>query len=82
MEYFRAFSHLPANQYESVLDQSTQILHEFFNKSAQEHRIEMISMLNYLIENFPFGELNSFICIFDLILFFRFIVYSQNEINQ
>lgn len=82
MEYFRAFSYLPENEYQCVLDQSTKILQEFFNQSTKEHRIEMISMLNYLIENFPFGLIQSFICIVHLILFFRFIMYSQHEINQ
>lgn len=57
-DLFRAFSYLPESEYERVLDQSTKILDEFFRKSSKEHRIEMISMLNYLIENFPFGSID------------------------
>ena len=53
---FRGFSHLPENQYENVLEQCTKRLEEFLNKQGKEHRIEYISMLNYLIENFPFGN--------------------------
>lgn len=51
----RAFSHLPDNQYENVCQHSTKCLEEFFHQSTNEHRIQLISMLNYLIENFPFG---------------------------
>jgi len=51
----RGFSHLQENQYDLVVQQSTNRLLQFFNRSTKEHRIEIISMLNYLIENFPFG---------------------------
>lgn len=27
----------------------------FFQRDLKQHRMEFISMLNYLIENFPFG---------------------------
>jgi hypothetical protein len=57
----RGFSHLPENRYEIVLDQCTKRLEEFFNKQRKEHRIEYISMLNYLIENFPFGKNQKYI---------------------
>ncbi|CAF1020119.1 unnamed protein product [Rotaria sordida] len=51
----KGFSHLPESQYENVLDECTKRLEEFFKRQGKEHRLEYISMLNYLIENFPFG---------------------------
>lgn len=51
----RGFSHLREEQYEDVLEECTKHLQEFFHRHGKEHRIEYISMLNYLIENFPFG---------------------------
>ncbi|CAF4135064.1 unnamed protein product [Rotaria sp. Silwood2] len=51
----KGFSHLPECQYENVVDQCTKYLEEFFKRQGKEHRIEYISMLNYLMENFPFG---------------------------
>ncbi|CAF1116719.1 unnamed protein product [Adineta ricciae] len=51
----KGFSHLREEQYENVLDECTKHLREFFNRQGKEHRLEYISMLNYLIENFPFG---------------------------
>ncbi len=53
--FLRGFSHLSENEYENVVDQCTKRLEIFFNREGKEHRIEYISMLNYLIENFPFG---------------------------
>lgn len=55
-KYFRGFSHLQENQYENVLHLCTKRLQEFFDRQGKEHRIEFISMLNYLTENFPFGK--------------------------
>ncbi|CAF4802040.1 unnamed protein product [Rotaria sp. Silwood2] len=51
----KGFSHLPACQYENVVDECTKYLEDFFKRQGKEHRIEYISMLNYLMENFPFG---------------------------
>ncbi|CAF1033829.1 unnamed protein product [Adineta steineri] len=51
----KGFSNLPENQYDNVLDQCTKHLQEFFNQQGKERRTDYVSMLNYLIENFPFG---------------------------
>ena len=79
----RGFSHLPEIRYETVIDQCTKRLEEFFNKQRKEHRIEYISMLNYLIENFPFG--NHLKLILNRNFLFEFIqvwlVYSKLRIQ-
>ncbi|CAF4482354.1 unnamed protein product [Rotaria magnacalcarata] len=58
----KGFSHLQENQYGNVVNQCTKRLEVFFKRQGKQHRIEYISMLNYLIENFPFG----LVCVFNI----------------
>ncbi|CAF4596047.1 unnamed protein product [Rotaria socialis] len=58
----KGFSYLQTNQYDNVVNQCTKRLEVFFKRQGKQHRIEYISMLNYLIENFPFG----LVCVFNI----------------
>ena len=56
---FRSFSYLPFTLHSPMAEECREHFRRFFHRDLREHRMEFISMLNYLIENFPFGQFTS-----------------------